>query len=500
MANEYFPTKSELPALLPYLTRRECGEIDKLIWGKTPSFEAWLREVTPVFNWEWPHLVHIRRYLDQLTYGRIKRLMIKVPPRHGKSQMVTIRYPVWRLERDPAMRVIVGAYNQDLADLFARSARRIAQSRMVLKLDRKAQSDWETPEGGGYRAVGVGVGITGRGGNLILMDDPVKSRAEADSLAYRERVWDWYTNDLYTRLEPDAALLLITTSWHTDDLAGRILASDDAANWTVITLPALAEANDPLGRQPGQALCPERFNVAALAEIQQVLGERDFAALYQQRPVIDEGAVFKPAWWLGVNRYDALDESVVNRSVGRWISVDSSFTETVSADYSAFGVYELQPEYTLVKRHGERDRLDFPSLLQRIEQLARRYNRDDKLKGVVIEEKGSGISALQTLRAAAPDWLRELLYGFTPVGGKEQRWQQASLWCERGMVLLPEPNKGAEWLLDFEEELFTVPAAAHDDQADEFAQIVIYLEHYLAEGWRRQVRGIMYGDNDAQHA
>ena len=132
--------------------------------------------------------------------------------------------------------------------------------------------------------------------NCIIIDDPVKNREEANSQAYRDRVWDWYTDDLYTRLEPGGAIILIMTRWHEDDLAGRILASDDAANWTVVSLPAEALEDDPMGRQPGEALCPERYPLPILQRIKQVLGN-SYYALYQQSPVAPEGEMFQRGWF-----------------------------------------------------------------------------------------------------------------------------------------------------------------------------------------------------------
>jgi hypothetical protein len=145
------------------------------------------------------------RIVPALGESETRRLMLFLPPRHGKTEMTTVRYAAYRLKRDPELRVIVGAYNQILANKFSRKSRRIAEGRIELSRDRTAVEDWETAVGGGLRAVGVGSGVTGMGGNLIIIDDPVKSREEAESEAYRERVWDWYRDDLYTRLEPDGA-------------------------------------------------------------------------------------------------------------------------------------------------------------------------------------------------------------------------------------------------------------------------------------------------------
>jgi len=260
------------------------------------GFDTWLHEVSPSLTWDWAHLAYIRRQLDRVTTGEIKRLMLFMPPRHGKTEQVTVRYPVWRLKRDPTLHVIVGAYNQTLVNRFSRKARRIAETQIDLSADRSAVEEWETSMGGTFRAVGVGSGITGQGGDLVIIDDPVKSREEANSETYRERVWDWYTDDLYTRLEPGAAIILIMTRWHESDLAGRILESEDGPDWTVISLPAEAEANDPLGRELGAALCPERYDVDALERIHAVLGN-SYYALYQQRPTPPEGGMFKRHWF-----------------------------------------------------------------------------------------------------------------------------------------------------------------------------------------------------------
>lgn len=225
--------------------------------------------------------------------GSLKKLMIFTPPRHGKSQQNTISLPAWYLERWPDKRVIIGAYNSTLAEKFSRKARKLTRAK--LSNERTAVDDWETVSGGGLRAVGVGGGITGMGGNLILIDDPVKSREEANSPRYREKCWDWYTDDLYTRLEPNGAIVLTMTRWHDDDLAGRILASDDGPNWTVIVLPALATHNCPLGRELGSALWPDRYDETTLTEIRSILGVQSFNALYQQNPIPDEGDYFKAA-------------------------------------------------------------------------------------------------------------------------------------------------------------------------------------------------------------
>lgn len=262
-----------------------------------PALDDWLPLVTPQYTWTWPHLRLVIETLNRVTAGELRRVIIEMPPRHGKSELVTVRYPAYRLELDPTQRVMVGAYSQILANKFSRLTRRIVAARLALSEERAAAEEWELPEGGGLRAAGVGGGITGQGAHLVLIDDPVKSREEAESPAYRDRVWDWYTNDLYTRLEPGAAIVLIMTRWHQDDLAGRLLASDSGEEFTEIRLPAEAEPGDLLGRPEGAALCPERYGLADLQTIHRVMGN-DYEALYQQHPVARGGGMFKEQWFL----------------------------------------------------------------------------------------------------------------------------------------------------------------------------------------------------------
>jgi len=256
----------------------------------------WLGVVSPEFDWGWRHLVHIRQHLAAVTDGSCKKLILSVPPQHGKSEGLTVRYPVWRMECDPTLRVGVGAYNQTHANRFSRKSRRIARVRFPLSAERKAANEWETAGGGGYVAVGVGAGITGLPVDLMVIDDPVKGREEADSQAHQERVWEWFMDDIYTRLQEGAPVALVMTRWHEGDLAGRILSGEDGPNWRYVRLPAIAEEDDPMGRSVGEPLCPERFSLEALEDKRKVLGE-GFSGLYQQNPVPRGGLFFRREWF-----------------------------------------------------------------------------------------------------------------------------------------------------------------------------------------------------------
>lgn len=226
--------------------------------GGRNRFEKWLCETTPNFTWNWPYQRYIYERLWQVTSGTNRRLMLFMPPRHGKSEMVTVRYTAWRLLEDPKLNVIIGSYNQQLANRFSRRVKRIVRSAEEenrknkgsagkrVRVPLNSAAEWETAGGGIVRAVGAGAGIAGFGARLIVIDDPVKNRAEAESQTYRDRVWQWFNDDIYTRMEPDAAIILIQTRWHEDDLAGRLIleareAGDGGEKWDIVSLPALAE-------------------------------------------------------------------------------------------------------------------------------------------------------------------------------------------------------------------------------------------------------------------
>ncbi len=274
------------------------------------AWRDWLETVSPKPTWDWaaPHLQRAESALDRVTSGETRRLMISIPVRHGKSELATIRYPVWRLERDPALRVCIGCYNQSFAERFGRRTRRLARERFPISEERSAAKEWETSAGGMLHCCGVGSPPTGLGFNLIVIDDPVKSREEAESEAYRERVWDWYTSDLWTRQEPGCGIVLIMSRWHHDDLAGRLLQTADGREpWMLLHLPALCEEPDAPGewRQEGEPLWPQRFDREALDAARGVLGEYGFAGLYQQRPTPREGGMFHRAWFETVNAIPA---------------------------------------------------------------------------------------------------------------------------------------------------------------------------------------------------
>lgn len=251
------------------------------------------------------HHERIAEKLEAVERGEIDRLMIFMPPRHGKSELASKRFPAWCLGRNPKMQIIAASYNSDLANDFGRSVRNIVAepefgqvfSGVTLAPDSQAANRMNTNHGGAYVAAGVGTAVTGRGAHIALIDDPFKDREEADSERRRDLVWDWYRSTLFTRLMPQGRIVLIQTRWHEDDLAGRLLELE-GDQWEVLELPAIDEQ--------GEALWPEWYPVPVLERIKATVGSREWSALYQQRPQPDEGTFFKREWFVQWDRLPAV--------------------------------------------------------------------------------------------------------------------------------------------------------------------------------------------------
>lgn len=242
------------------------------------------------------HHALIAQRLEAVERGEIDRLMIFMPPRHGKSELASKRFPAWCLGRNPKRQIIAASYNSDLANDFGRNVRNLVAEpefgqvfpSVTLAPDSQAANRMNTNHGGTYVAAGVGTAVTGRGAHIALIDDPFKDREEADSERRRDVVWDWYRSTLYTRLMPGGAIVLIQTRWHEDDLAGRLL-EQERDQWEVLELPALHPERG--------ALWPEWYNEEALQRIKDTIGPREWSALYQQQPQPDEGTFFQRAWF-----------------------------------------------------------------------------------------------------------------------------------------------------------------------------------------------------------
>jgi predicted phage terminase large subunit-like protein len=264
-------------------------------------YPEWFRGTIPP-SWEVAeHMRFINRQLADLELGMIDRLGIHTPPRHAKTETVTVRGALRWLERRPWDNVLVTAYNERHARRISRKIRTLAKERGLVGREKAAEDEWQTDEGGSVMARGVGNPPTGTGFGVIFIDDPIRRRQDADSETYRERAWDWYTDDLYQRLEPGGSIVMVATLWHHDDVCARAVASEPG-RWRVVKLPALAEIDDLMGRAEGRALWPDRWPEEELLRRRAVMvrkeGERNWNSVYQQNPTPLEGAFFK------VHRFD----------------------------------------------------------------------------------------------------------------------------------------------------------------------------------------------------
>lgn len=294
----------------------------------------------------------IAEKLERVERGEIRRLLIEMPPRHGKSQLATINFPAWYLGRNPTKEIITASYNDALAQEFGGKTRDLVASESYqhifqtrLRVDSQSRARWETQDGGTYSSVGVGGSLTGRGASVILLDDPVKNREEAESETYRKRVWDWYTSTVRTRLEKDGAIICITTRWHLDDLVGRILTQEASGGeeWEKITFPAIATRLEP-NRAIGDPLWPEKYTLKELLQVRKTIGERDWLSLYQQTPVAGEFQEFKQEYF----RYFEEDEirkkqlfyyTFVDLAISKRDSADNTVVRTIGKERDTPNIY-----------------------------------------------------------------------------------------------------------------------------------------------------------------
>lgn len=395
--------------------------------------------------------------------GDIKRLIICMPPRHGKSELASRRFPSYYMGHHADKQIIAASYNSDLSNDFGREVRNIVDSpefgnlfKVSLAQDSKAANRWHTSEGGMYVAAGVGTAITGRGADILLIDDPFKDREEADSELRRQRVWDWYTSTAYTRLMPGGAIIVINTRWHDDDLTGRLLsAQDDGGDqWEVLSLPAID------GR--GDALWPAWYPLERLEQIRGVLPARDWNSLYQQNPIPDDGDYFKAAWF---GEFDAPPDDLQIYAASDYAVTDGG------GDYTEHGVFGLDAQ-------GNAYVLD--------------WWRGQTASDVWIESQCDLIVRHEPIiwfgeagpirRAVEPFMLRRMkernafcrMEWMPSIADKPTRARSIQALASMGKLFLP---KNAVWKAEVLTQLLRFPAGKHDDAVDVFSLIGRALQH-----------------------
>ena len=422
----------------------------------------------------------IQNFIETDTGHAYDILIIECPPQHGKSMTVSESLPSWYLGKHPERNIILASYDSDFAERFCRKNKEKINNVGghlfgigIGAIDRAGEFELSNGKGS-MISRGIMSGITGNPANLIIIDDPVKNQQEADSPAYRNRVWSEWQASLKSRLAAKGKVVVIMTPWTDDDLAARILRSEK--NVQLLRLPVEAEENDPLGREVGQALCPELgkddqwladFKASYISDPQG--GQRAWTALYQCSPRQEEGNIVQRNWF---KYYDPDEELVFGTEM---ISVDASFKGDDTSDFVSIQVWgKRAQDYYL--RYCLNKRLNFPDTVEAIKTIYRLFPR---ARTVLIEEAANGPAIIQTLQ-------REMfIIPVTPLGGKISRVNAISPAIESGHVFLPDPAK-APWVADYIDQWVAFPNGKNDDMVDATSQALARMIYSSGEVWEEK--------------
>ncbi len=414
-----------------------------------------------------------RKIVDVIT-GRNKRLMILLPPGHGKSTLTSLWTIIWALSHFPSWRVGLAAHTAEFAAEWGRKARNLinrfsSQLGISVASDSSAVSRWHIENAdGGMVTVGVGGAITGRRLNLMVLDDVVKSAEEARSETYRERAWKWWQEDIQTRLEPNAGVIFIMTRRHHDDLVGRLLEAE-GERWEVVKLPALAAGNevDPLGRSEGEALWTERFPVEYFENL--TISKHSWEALYQQNPTPESGNYFKREDW----RY--IRTAMLGKPLHVVQVVDTAIGIKKENDFTVIATWWVIPEGYFCRRIY-RARMEFPDLVVALKgeyELAAQEEHRVSPMCVLVEEGASGKQSQQALQRET----RLPIKIVTADKDKLSRAEQAIGLQQTHRLFLAD---GEPWVNDFVHEHAEFPRGKHDDQVDTTAHFANYIKEWEA--------------------
>ena len=449
------------------------------------GFAPFVLFTTPNYKMGWVHreiCETLEKFLQDVRDGKSPRLMISMPPRSGKSELVSRKFPAYAFGVDPDLQIIATSYGADMAQRFNRDVQRVIDN----DLYKAAFPDTSLNAGksnnskgayirtsdlfeivghtGSYRSCGVGGGITGMGADILIIDDPVKDRKSANSATVRQSIYEWYTSTAYTRLSPGGGVIVMCTRWHVDDLLGMLLKEEQNGGdkWHVINYPAIAEHDEP-HRRAGEALHPERYPIESLLKIKGAVGSADWASLYQGRPTVLGGNIIKSGWF---KRYKQLPELKY-----RLVDADTALKTKEANDFSVFGCGGLGKEGNLYITDWRRGKWEAPDLKRNaidfwIKQLAM---KNGVCRDFCVEDKASGTGLIQEIKRGTPP---------IPIRGIERdtdkltRLQDVLGYIEAGRVYIPE---NAPWVSDFiaECEAFRGDMKhAHDDQVDVLVDLI----------------------------
>jgi predicted phage terminase large subunit-like protein len=437
-------------------------------------------------NW---HLEAMAYALRRVLAGEIRRLIITVPPRSLKSICASVAFPAFALGHNPRLRFICASYAENLALAHSRSCREVMRSRLYqrlfpetrIALGRDNQMEFTTKQGGYRLSTSVGGTLTGRGGNFVIIDDPMKAQ-DTFSEPARETVKEWYSHVLLSRLDNKAAdaIVLVMQRLHIDDLAGHLL---DTGDWTHLNLPAIAETEHDVAigpgrvyrRKMGEVLHPEREPQSVLDEAKYEMGSMAFAAQYQQQPVAEDGNLVKWSWF---RFYDQPPQRMPRDKI--IVSWDTALSEKELASYSVAVVLQVRGE-TVWVLDVIRERLEYPELRRKAIAVHRQWRHACDGYALLIEDKGSGMGLIQDLK-------REHIHAIpiTPEGDKTMLMYNETARIEAGSVSLP---RRAPWLEDFRREICAFPGGRHNDQVDAFSQALNRAFQYR----RQMISGALIG-------
>ena len=411
--------------------------------------------------------------LEDVADGKIRRLMIFMPPGHAKSTYASLLFIAWFLGRlkkpeyGHSTAVIHASHTQDLSATWGRRIRNMHYApewpfdSKILE-DSKAAHQWSTTNACEYLAAGVGTAIQGRRADLAVIDDPIASYEDSQSELVRKKLWEWYTTDLHTRLKPDARIILIQTRWHEEDLAGRILPEGwgnqsgivegrDGHTWEVISLPAIAEENDALGRAPGEALWPNWFPLDRL-EIEKRQSDVKWSALYQQRPSPAEGGYFQREW---LEFYQVQPPTESLRIYGA-----SDYAVTKDGDYTVHGVAGVDKDNNLYILDWWREKADTSKWIDAWAHLVGRWRPIEWAEEMGQIQKSVGPFIMKRCEELGIYTFRQQ---YSTAKDKQTKAQAIRGRLSQGKVFLPSE---APWVHDLISEMMVFPNAAYDDQVD----------------------------------
>ena len=434
----------------------------KLQAAAQDNFLNFVRVMWPDFV-KGPHHSKTAAKLQELADGKIKRLIVNMPPRHTKSEFASFLFPAFMMGMNPKLKIIQTTHTAELAYRFGRKVRNLMGTgeyknvfnNVVLSADSKAAGRWETNHGGEYFAAGVGGAITGRGADLLIIDDP-HSEQDALSETAMDSAYEWYTSGPRQRLQPGGRILIVMTRWSTKDLTGQLVKAQTepkADKWEIIEFPAILPSNKPIW--------PEYWKLEELEAVKASLTEQKWQAQWQQQPTSEEGSIIKREWWQIWKKEDPPEMVHVIQSY------DTAYSKKETADYSAISTWGIFYPKNSYKPHAilmdcKKGRWDFPEL----KKVAMEEYKYWDPETILIEAKASGMPLTDELRAMGIP-----VVNFTPSKGNDKyvRVNSVAPLFEAGMVWRPDER----WAEDMVEECAAFPYGDHDDLVDSMTQAML---------------------------